>query len=247
MVKVDPNLPLEQLGPLGCGVQTGAGSVLVALDVQPGSSLVIFGAGAVGLSAVMAAVVAEASTIIAVDLQRHRLDLATELGATHVIDGADADIVEQIQTITGGGANYAFDTTGVPAVIVSALASLRMAGVCGLVGAQTGDLVLDGLATIGKSILGILGGGVDPQRVRLGESIHRVAQRPDPDPVGLRCVRELWPPSRRRNVSHQESGPLMAERERRARRCSFGEAEELGHRNLTALRPVKRVSSAAFS
>ena len=163
-VKVDADLPLEQLGPLGCGIQTGAGSVLVALDVQPGSSLVVFGAGAVGLSAVMAAVVAGASTIVAVDLHDHRLDLARELGATHTVSGADDDVVEQIRDITGGGADTAFDTTGVPSVIVTALASLRMAGVCGLVGAQTGDLVLDGLATVGKTIVGILEGGVDPQR-----------------------------------------------------------------------------------
>ena len=162
VVKVDADLPLEQLGPLGCGVQTGAGSVLVALDVKPGSSLVVFGAGAVGLSAVMAAVVADAATIIAVDLQDHRLELASELGATHIIDGAATDIVEQIHAITNGGAMYAFDTTGVPDVIVAALASLRMAGVCGLVGAQTGDLVLDPLATLGKTIIGILEGGVDP-------------------------------------------------------------------------------------
>ena len=75
-VKVDPALPLELLGPLGCGIQTGAGSILRALDVQPGSSVAVFGAGAVGLAAVMAAAVAGAATIIAVDLQQHRLDLA---------------------------------------------------------------------------------------------------------------------------------------------------------------------------
>ena len=162
-VKVDPDLPIEKLGPLGCGVQTGAGSVLVALDVRADSSIVVFGAGAVGLSAVMAAVVAGASTIIAVDLHDHRLELARELGATHTIVGSDDDIVGQVHGLTGGGADYAFDTTGVPSVIVTALASLRMAGVCGLVGAQTGDLVLDGLATVGRTIIGILEGGVDPQ------------------------------------------------------------------------------------
>src|SRR3546814_14673975 len=64
-VVVDKSLPLEKLGPLGCGIQTGAGSVLVALDVQPGQSIVVFGAGAVGLAAVMAGVVAAAATLIA--------------------------------------------------------------------------------------------------------------------------------------------------------------------------------------
>ena len=162
VVKVDPSLPLELLGPLGCGIQTGAGSVLVAMKVREGSSLVVFGAGAVGLSAVMAGVVAGATTIIAVDLQQHRLDLALELGATHVLRGDDPNLVGAIQGITGGGANYSFDTTGVPAVMLSALQCLRMTGVCGYVGVQTGPLELDGLALVGKTAMGILEGGADP-------------------------------------------------------------------------------------
>jgi aryl-alcohol dehydrogenase len=163
VVVVDKSLPLEKLGPLGCGIQTGAGSVLCALDVQPGTSIVVFGTGAVGLAAVMAAKVAGATTIIAVDLQPHRLALARELGATHAVNGGDADVVAQVQGITGGGAHYAFDTTGVPAVISNALAALRMTGTCGLVGVQLGDLVLDGLALLGKTVIGILEGSAKPQ------------------------------------------------------------------------------------
>jgi aryl-alcohol dehydrogenase len=163
VVPVDKSLPLELLGPLGCGIQTGAGSILCALDVQPGTSVAVFGSGAVGLAAVMAAKVAGASTIIAVDLHAHRLALAEDLGATHVFDGAADDLVPEIQAVTGGGADYAFDTTGVPAVILNALASLRMTGKCGLVGIQTGDLVLDSLAIIGKTVYGILEGGAVPQ------------------------------------------------------------------------------------
>lgn len=162
VVVVDQALPLEKLGPLGCGIQTGAGSTLVALDVQPGTSVVIFGAGAVGLAALMGAVVAEATTIIAVDLHAHRLDLARELGATHVVDGAVDDVVAQIQALTGGGAHYAIDTTGVPAVMVNALAALRLGGVVGFVGIQVGDLVLDGVALVGKTAIGILEGNTDP-------------------------------------------------------------------------------------
>jgi aryl-alcohol dehydrogenase len=163
VVVVDRSLPLEMMGPLGCGIQTGAGSILVAMDVQPGTSLVVFGTGAVGLSAVMAAVVAGATTIIAVDLHEHRLALATELGATHTIEGGADDVVAQINQITNGGAQYAFDTTGVPAVISSALAGLKMTGVLGMVGVQQGDLVLDGFATVGKTLIGILEGGAVPQ------------------------------------------------------------------------------------
>jgi aryl-alcohol dehydrogenase len=163
VVVVDRSLPLEKLGPLGCGIQTGAGSVLVALDVRPGSSIVVFGAGAVGLAAVMAAAVAGAEVIIAVDLHRHRLDLALELGATHVLDGADDEVVTRIHELTGGGAHHALDTTGVPVVMQRALAAMRLGGVAGFVGIQVGDLVLDGSALIGKTAIGILEGNTDPQ------------------------------------------------------------------------------------
>jgi aryl-alcohol dehydrogenase len=162
-VKVDPSLPLEVLGPLGCGIQTGAGSILGALDVQPGTSVAVFGAGAVGLSAVMAAKVAGATTIVAVDLQQHRLDLALELGATHVVKGDAPDVAAQILAANGGGVQYSFDTTGIPAVIVTALQATRMTGTCGLVGVQQGDLVLDSTTMLGKSIVNILEGSVDPQ------------------------------------------------------------------------------------
>lgn len=163
VVVVDKSLPLELMGPLGCGIQTGAGSILVAMNVQPGTSLVVFGAGAVGLAAVMAGAVAGATTIIAVDLQEHRLELSLELGATHTLHGNDPDLLGAIQRITGGGAQYSFDTTGVPAVMKTALACLRMTGVCGYVGVQLGDLVLDGSSLVGKTAIGILEGSADPK------------------------------------------------------------------------------------
>ena len=164
-VVVDTSLPLELLGPLGCGVLTGAGSILVALDVQPGTSIVVTGAGAVGLSAIMAAAAVGATTIVAVDLHDHRLETAKELGATHVVRGDVADLAAEIQAITGGGSDYAFDTTGVPAVILAALGGVRMTGHMGLVGVQMGDLVFDGLALLGKTVTGILEGSADPHVV----------------------------------------------------------------------------------
>jgi aryl-alcohol dehydrogenase len=162
VVVVDKSLPLEKLGPLGCGIQTGAGTSLVALDVQPGRSIVVFGAGAVGLAAVMGAAVAEAGTIVAVDLHQHRLDLALELGATHTVDGTRSDVVAQVHALTGGGAHYAVDTTGVPGVMQSALAALRLGGVAAWVGVQAGDVVLDGTALVGKTAIGVLEGNTDP-------------------------------------------------------------------------------------
>jgi aryl-alcohol dehydrogenase len=165
VVVVDRDLPLELLGPLGCGILTGAGSVLVSLDVQPGTSIVVFGAGAVGLAAVMAARVAGASTIVAVDIHSHRLELATDLGATHVVDGNAADVVVQILAACPGGADYTFDTTGKVTVISDALTTLKMAGHCGLVGIQTEPLVLDPVALVGKTVSGILEGGAVPQEL----------------------------------------------------------------------------------
>ena len=107
VVKVPASAPLEILAPLGCGIQTGAGAVLNSLAPTAGSSIVIFGAGAVGLSGLLGAVIANCTTIIAVDVHDSRLDFARELGATHVINGAKEDVVARVQEITGGGANYA--------------------------------------------------------------------------------------------------------------------------------------------
>lgn len=163
VVVVDKALPLEKLGPLGCGILTGAGSVLNALDVQPGRSLVVYGAGAVGLAALMAAKVQGADPLVAVDLHDARLELARELGATHVVKGDAADVVEQVIGITGDGAHFAIDTTGVPAVSRNAMASLRLGGEGVLVGAQVEDLVLDTLAVVGKTAHWVLEGNADPK------------------------------------------------------------------------------------
>lgn len=163
-VRVDPSLPLELLGPLGCGIQTGAASVFVALGVTAGSGIVVFGTGGVGLSAVMAAKVAGAAVIVAVDLNPARLELARELGATHTFDGAQPDLLERLQQVTGGGAQYCLDTTGVPAVSHTAIHALRPTGTCGLVGVQQGDVVLDPFAlAVGRNVMGILEGDAVPQ------------------------------------------------------------------------------------
>ncbi|TDC58166.1 NAD(P)-dependent alcohol dehydrogenase [Actinomadura sp. KC345] len=165
VVPVDRDVPIEQLGPLGCGVQTGAASVLISLGVGAGDSIAIFGAGAVGLSAVMAARVAGATTIVAVDLHESRLDLARDLGATHVLNGADDDIAGQIRAISGGeGVQYSFDSTAVPEVVATAVASLRTTGVCGLVGVGAAEYTLDAnLLLMGRTVKGIIEGDAVPQ------------------------------------------------------------------------------------
>jgi aryl-alcohol dehydrogenase len=164
LVVVDAELPLEVLGPLGCGVQTGAASVFTALGVRAGESIVVFGVGAVGLSAVMAARVAGATTIVAVDRLESRLALAEELGATHALP-ADADLVGEIHRITNGGAQYTLDTTGMSEVIGAAVNALRVTGTCGLLGVPQGEPALDprGLA-FGKTVTGIIEGDAVPRR-----------------------------------------------------------------------------------
>ncbi|MCB1248770.1 MAG: zinc-binding dehydrogenase, partial [Acidimicrobiales bacterium] len=97
------------------------------------------------------------------DLHDHRLELARELGATHTVRGDVANVVGEIHDITGGGAHHTVDTTGVPSVMQAALGALRLGGSCGYVGVQQGDLVLDALALVGKTVVGVLEGNADPQ------------------------------------------------------------------------------------
>ena len=164
LVRVDPDLPLPLLGPLGCGMQTGAGAVLLALKVPAGSTVAVFGTGAVGLAAVMAARIAGASEIVAVERHAKRRELALELGATRAVDGADPDLAAQLNAWTGGGVDCALDTTGVAAMVVTALTALRPRGVCALVGIG-GDLVLPPHAmSAGRVLTFLLAGDAVPQR-----------------------------------------------------------------------------------
>jgi aryl-alcohol dehydrogenase len=164
VVKVPKDAPLELLGPLGCGIQTGAGSVLKALKVEAGSSFAAFGAGAVGLAAVMAAKVAGATTIIAVDITPSRLELALELGATHVINSREEDPVKRIQAITGGGVNYSLECSGRAEVLRQAIDAVTTLGTCGIVGAtKVGTEVAFNINDVmipGKRIMGIVQGDV---------------------------------------------------------------------------------------
>ncbi|HGJ8973815.1 TPA: NAD(P)-dependent alcohol dehydrogenase [Pseudomonas aeruginosa] len=134
VIKVARDLPLETLAPLGCGIQTGAGAILNTLRPRPGSSLVVFGAGGVGLSALMAAKIAGCGKLIVVDKVASRLELALELGATHVIDAAQSDVPAAIREITGGGADYAVEAVGAPKVMEQAIDALGQGGTAVLVG-----------------------------------------------------------------------------------------------------------------
>lgn len=167
VVKVRDDVPLELLGPLACGIQTGAGAVMNALAVRAGDRFAVFGAGSVGLSAVMAARVVGATTIVAVDVNAERLALARELGATHTIDASHEDPAAAIVALDGLGVDYALETTALPRVIRQAVESLAPRGTCGIVGASPGgtEMMLDVLhmMTAGRSIRGIVEGDAVPQ------------------------------------------------------------------------------------
>ncbi|MDN4072208.1 NAD(P)-dependent alcohol dehydrogenase [Fictibacillus terranigra] len=166
VVKVPKDVPLDLLGPLGCGIQTGSGAVLNKLKPKVGSSIVIFGCGAVGLSAVMGAKVASCTTIIAIDFNESRLELAKELGATHTINPKDTNSVEEIQKITGGGVNYSIETTSRPEVLRQAVDCLATLGQAVVIGAPpVGTEVHLDVNTIlfERSVIGVLLGSAVPQ------------------------------------------------------------------------------------
>lgn len=134
VVKVRQDVPLDMLGPLGCGIQTGAGAVMNGMRPHAGTNIAIFGAGSVGLSSIMAARVVGCTTIIAIDIKPERLALARELGATHTIHGGETDAVEEIKRITGGGADYTLEMTASPRILRQAVDALQVGGTCGVIG-----------------------------------------------------------------------------------------------------------------
>ncbi|GAA3389299.1 NAD(P)-dependent alcohol dehydrogenase [Cryptosporangium minutisporangium] len=162
MVKVGQDVPLTLLGPLGCGIQTGAGVVLNTARLAPGQSIGVFGVGAVGLAAVMAAKLSGASEIVAVDLHPARLELAQELGATRVVDGKDAELVAAVRG-DGPGLDVTFDTTGVSSVMSAAVDALRRPGKCILVGAGLDSLTVHPAALAGKTVTYVYEGSAVPQ------------------------------------------------------------------------------------
>ncbi len=167
IVPVPADAPLHYLAGFTCGVQAGAGAILNAMPVNTGSKVAVWGTGAVGLAAVMAAKASGAAEIVALDRVGHRLALAVELGATATVDttGQDlSDVAATVVKLTGRGANVALDTTGNPAVILAAVQSLATHGVASVItssGAPVtlppGDLLLKG-----RQLRGSVGGHVNP-------------------------------------------------------------------------------------
>jgi aryl-alcohol dehydrogenase/geraniol dehydrogenase (NAD+) len=167
-VKVDARAPLELLGPLGCGIQTGAGAVANSLKLRPGDSLAIFGGGAVGLSALLAARALDAGRVIVIEPNAGRGALAKELGATHVLSPHDTpDALAAIRELAGGGVTHALDTTGIPAVMAIAAETMLPNGMLGLIAVPppgaTLALDLTSFLVRGAGVKYIVEGDSDPR------------------------------------------------------------------------------------
>ena len=180
-VKAPDDIPLEHLAPLGCGIQTGAGAVLNSLKLAARQTLAVFGAGSVGLSAIMAAKAVGAGRIIAVDINPARLAMAAELGATDTVDPLQTDPVAAIKALTGAGADFVLNTTDIAEVYLQGIAALGVKGVFAFVTSPGGDLPvrLSDLMLGGRSIRGVVQGDSEPREFipRLIE-LHRQGRFP---------------------------------------------------------------------
>ena len=167
-VKVDPEVDMKPLCSLACGAQTGAGAVLNLMKPRPGDSIVVFGCGAVGISAIMAAKIAGCGTIIGVDAVPSRLELAKECGATHVINGKECpDISAEVHALTGGkGARFALESSGAAVLVKPMLMSLGKEGRAVVVSFVGGDVDMNlTMLFVGscRSLEGTVEGAANPQ------------------------------------------------------------------------------------
>ena len=167
LIHVDEDFPLYLAAPMGCGIQTGAGTVLNVLRPAADTSILITGCGAVGLSAIMAAKLSPCSKIIACDISDEKLAVAKEFGATHTINASKVDsVADAVREITDGlGAHYAADCTGSGESLRVSLNSVRSLGVCAAVGAaQNITFQVEGeLMGVAKSLVGVVEGYSIPQ------------------------------------------------------------------------------------
>ena len=167
-VKVDPEVDMKPLCSLACGAQTGAGAVLNLMQPKPGDSVVVFGCGAVGMSAIMAAKLCGCGAVIGVDAVPSRLALAKECGATHVINGRECpDIPAEVLGITGGkGANFALESSGAAVLVKPMLMSLGKEGRAVVVSFVGGTVDMDlTMLFVGscRSLQGTVEGAANPQ------------------------------------------------------------------------------------
>ncbi|MCV9994255.1 Zn-dependent alcohol dehydrogenase [Paeniglutamicibacter sp. ZC-3] len=143
VVPVPREIPFDKAALLGCGVVTGAGAAINTARIRPGDTVVVIGAGGVGLNVIQGARLAGASRIIAVDLQPAKLELATVFGATDVINGGDSDAVAEVLRLTGGGVTHAFEVIGLKRTTEQAVAMLEVGGTAYLIGVHQPGSTID--------------------------------------------------------------------------------------------------------
>ena len=146
VVKIDQDVPFEQLALIGCGATTGLGAALNTAAVRPGSTVAVIGCGGVGLNAIQGAALAGALRIIAIDAVETKLTLAQEFGATAVVDASGGGVVEKIRDLTGGGVDYSFEAIGKKETAEQAFHMLRAGGTATIIGMipQGTKIELDG-------------------------------------------------------------------------------------------------------
>ena len=168
-VIIPKDVPLDSASLLACGVITGFGAVVNTAGMKPGGSVVVIGAGGVGLNSVQGAAVGGASTIIAVDIVASKLEAAKRFGATHGIDGRTADLVDQVRALTGGrGADYVFVTVGAKAAFDQAFGLASPAGAIVLVGMpETGVMTEMDPGTVAALNQRILGSKMGSSRIQV--------------------------------------------------------------------------------
>lgn len=164
VVPIDKDIGLAHVGPFGCGFQTGAGGVFNVLRPAPGSSLAVFGAGAVGAAAILAAVISGCSIIAAVDVNAGKLDAALAFGATHAVTSGPGS-AEALREIATHGFDYAIDTTGREDVLRTAVEALGPLGRCGVIGVGPSEQMSFDWRSIlnGRTVTGIIAGSSIPQ------------------------------------------------------------------------------------
>src|SRR5436309_3292657 len=163
LAKIRPDAPLAKVCLFGCAITTGIGAALYTAQVTKGSSCAIFGCGPIGLNVVQGCRLAGAEKIIAVDLKESRLQMAKTMGATHLVNASDGNGVQAVKELTGGGADYAFEATGITAVMRQAFEAVRYGGgKCTLIGvARTGEdvCVTPRMLIAGRILTGTAFGG----------------------------------------------------------------------------------------
>jgi Zn-dependent alcohol dehydrogenase len=167
-VRIRDDAPFEVAALVGCAVMTGYGAAVNRARVEPGSVVAVFGAGGVGLSAVMGARLAGAAAVVAVDPVEFKRKTALELGATHALDPTSEDVAGALRGLTEGrGADVALDTAGVPGIVAQAYAAVRRGGTVVAVGLPaeglTADLPASDLPREEKVVTGSFYGSCDPQ------------------------------------------------------------------------------------